>query len=228
MQETARGLRGAVRRRDDGRLERGRRTRQRLRDAVRELILERGFDQATLRDIAQRAGMGASSIYRHVGSKEELLIWELERLQSRAWTEFRRHDDRSSPTRERIQRFFDAQHELLASQPDYTVIALRATTYPPKRAARAALQLTDRTVALILEILQSGRKNADLDPQIDLLAAATVLSQIAGSARIDWANGRLTEDACRTAIDGSVALLFRGMENRRAALDRPGVEPPSV
>ena len=46
--------RGAVRRRDDGRLERGRRTRRRLREAARSLINERGFDHATLRDIAER------------------------------------------------------------------------------------------------------------------------------------------------------------------------------
>ena len=33
--------------------------------------------------------MGASSIYRHVRSKEELLIQELADLQEEAWTRFR-------------------------------------------------------------------------------------------------------------------------------------------
>ena len=63
---------------DDGRLVRGRRSRERIREAAGELFREKGFDGATLRDIAKRAGMGASSIYRHVQSKEELLIDELE------------------------------------------------------------------------------------------------------------------------------------------------------
>ncbi len=207
-------VRGAVCRSDDGRLLRGRRTRKRLREAARSLILERGFDRATLRDIALRAGMGASSIYRHVRSKEELLIWELADLQSEAWTQFRQEDDRGAPTPDRVARFFRFQHDLLARHPDFTVIALRAATSPQERAARASLRLTDRTVALLAEILQSGRKNGDLDPAIDLLAAASALCHVATSARISWANGLLTEEGCRKTIEGSVDLLFRGIAPR--------------
>ena len=62
---------------DDGRLARGRRSRARIRAAARELFRERGFDGATLRAIAARAGMGASSIYRHVRSKEELYYFRV-------------------------------------------------------------------------------------------------------------------------------------------------------
>jgi AcrR family transcriptional regulator len=216
--------RGAVRRRDDGRLLRGRRTRARLREAARELILEVGFDRATLRGIAERAGMGASSIYRHLRSKEELLIWELADLQGEAWTRFRQEDDRSAPTRERVARFFGVQHELLARNPDFTVIALRAATYPHVHAARDSLRLTDRTIALLAEILQSGRKNGDLDPAIDLLSAANALCHVATSARISWANGLLTEEGCRKAIEASVELLFRGIG--RAPVSPPGSHAP--
>ena len=66
---------------DDGRLVRGRHSRARILAAARELFEERGFDKATLRAIAERAGMGASSIYRHVRTKHELLILELADLQ---------------------------------------------------------------------------------------------------------------------------------------------------
>ena len=87
---------------DDGRLARGRRSRARIRDAARQLFRERGFDGTTLRAIADRAGMGASSIYRHFRSKEELLVDELSRLRtSRAssWTWGTRSRTRSCSTR---------------------------------------------------------------------------------------------------------------------------------
>ena len=99
MQTTPRSARGALRP-DDGRLLRGRRSRRRIREAARALFRERGFDGTTLRAIAARAGMGASSIYRHVQTKEELLVQELADLQEEAWTRFRLRDDRSAPTRE--------------------------------------------------------------------------------------------------------------------------------
>lgn len=194
---------------DDGRLERGRRSRARIRQAARELFRERGFDGATLRAIADRAGMGASSIYRHVRTKHELLVLELAELQEEAWTRFRRVDDPNGPTRTRIHRFFEAQHALLARDPDLVVIALRATTYPAAPVARRALALQDRAIGLLAEILQSGRR--DLAAGLDVLAAARTLFHAASGARLSWANGLLAEQGCRSAIRESVDLLFRGI-----------------
>jgi len=202
---------GAEPRPDDGRLLRGARSRARIREAARALFKERGFDAATLRAIAARAGMGASSVYRHVRSKHELLVLELADLQEEAWLDFRRQDTRTTATRERVQEFFQSQHELLARHPDLTVIAIRATTYPDSRIASRVLALNDRTIGLLAEILQGGRARGDLDPDVDVLAAARALFHGAIGARISWANGLLSEGACRAAIEGTVELLFRGL-----------------
>jgi len=206
---------GSKHRRDDGRLLRGARSRARIRAAARTLFQERGFDAATLRAIAARAGMGASSIYRHVESKQELLVLELAELQEEAWIGFRRQDDRSDATRERVRAFFRIQHALLARDPDLTVIAIRATTYPEARIARRVLALNDRSVGLLAEILQTGRMSDDLERGVDILAAARALFHAATGARISWANGLLSEDACRAAIDTSSELLFRGIARDR-------------
>jgi AcrR family transcriptional regulator len=199
---------------DDGRLLRGRRSRARIREAARALFQERGFDRATLREIAARAGMGTSSIYRHVESKEELLVQELADLQEEAWTRYRRAERRGEPTRERVRRFFDAQHALLARDPDLTVVALRATTWPAARVAKRVLALQDRTVGLLAEILQAGRLRGDLDREVDVVAAARALVHAATGARIAWANGLLSEAGCRDAVEASVELMFRGLATR--------------
>lgn len=208
--ESAVPTRPAPLRADDGRLLRGRKSRARIREAARSLFRERGFDHATLREIARRAGMGASSIYRHVRTKHELLVLELAELQEEAWTRFRKSDDRDLPTRDRIRRFFEIQHALLASDADLTVIALRAATYPEALVARRALALQDRTIGLLAEILQTGRRR-DLAPDVDVLSAARALVHISTGARIAWANGLASEDVCRRSIDQSVDLLFRGI-----------------
>jgi len=199
---------------DDGRLARGRRSRARIREAARALFRERGFDRATLREIAARAGMGASSIYRHVESKEELLVQELADLQEEAWARYRQAERRSEPTRERVRAFFDAQHDLLAADPDLTVVALRAITWPAARVSRRVLALQDRTVGLLAEILQAGRVRGDLAREIDVLAAARSLVHAATGARIAWANGLLSEAGCRADVEASVALMFRGLSAR--------------
>ncbi len=196
---------------DDGRLVRGRKSRERIRKAAKELFREKGFDGATLRAIGKRAGMGASSIYRHVQSKEELLVDELDAIQEEAWRRFRTHDDRSRPTRQRIHQFLQAQHELLVADRDLTMIALRAATRPEARVARRALVLNDRTIGLLAEILQMGRKREDLVEDINVLEAASALFHITLGARIPWANGLVSAEACQRSILAGVDLMFRGV-----------------
>jgi len=210
---SASGSRGL--RPDDGRLVRGRRSRVRILAAARELFREHGFDGTTLRAIAERAGMGASSIYRHVRSKEELLVSELAVLQEEAWKRFRASDDRSARTADRVDRFLRIQHELLAADRDFTLIALRATTRPQARVARQVLALNDRTIGLLAEILQIGRMRGELARSLDVLEAARTLFHITQGARIPWVNGLVGDDACLDAIRRDVELLVQGIGARR-------------
>ena len=199
---------------DDGRLVRGRQSRARILAAARDLFAEHGFDGATLRAIAARAGMGASSIYRHIRSKEELLVDDLAARQEEAWRRFRASDDRSRPTRDRVLAFFAEQHRLLSEDADFTTIALRALTHPEARVARRVLTLHDRTIGLLAEILQIGRVRGDLARETDLLLASRALFHVALGARIAWANGLVSADGCASAIASSTDLLFQGLGRR--------------
>jgi len=215
--EQTHGPRAALRplRPDDGRLLRGRRSRAQIRDAFRALFREHGFDRTTLRAIAERAGMGASSIYRHIRSKEELLVEELADLQERASREIRRRGDRDLTARLRVREFLDAEHELLTADPDLTTIAVRATTHPGARVARHVLALQDRTIGVLTEIL-AGRLRGELRREADVLAAARSVVFVTNGARIAWANGLLDAEGCRTAVASAVDLLFAGIEARSA------------
>jgi AcrR family transcriptional regulator len=196
---------------DDGRLVRGRKSRARILAAARDCFAEQGFDRATLRQIAARAGMGASSIYRHVRSKEELLIEDLAARQEEAWRRFRLADDRSRATRDRVLAFFAEQHRLLSEDTDFTTIALRALTHPEARVARRVLALHDRTIGLLAEILLVGRVRGDLSRDADVLLAARALFHAALGARISWVNGLVSAEGCTASIASSVELLFRGL-----------------
>ena len=199
------------RRADDGRLVRGRKSRAKIRAAFRSLFREHGFDATTLRAIGERAGMGASSIYRHIRSKEELLVEELTELQDEAWKRYRGAEPRKLPARERLRRFLDAEHALLAQDRDFTVIMLRATTHPEARVAKRVLALQDRTIGLVAEILQSGRSRRELRREADVLAAARTITYVTHGARVAWANGQLDAEECREAIAAAVDLLFEGI-----------------
>jgi AcrR family transcriptional regulator len=50
------------------------RARELMVDAAMELFLEVGYDATTMEDIAQRAGVGSSTLYRYFDSKDALVI----------------------------------------------------------------------------------------------------------------------------------------------------------
>lgn len=50
------------------------RTRGVLRQALVDLILERGWDDITIQDICRRAAVGRSTFYTHYADKEDLLL----------------------------------------------------------------------------------------------------------------------------------------------------------
>ena len=61
------------------RREKGRRTTERILDAAEEVFADKGFDGATLRDVAARVGVRVPSLYNHFDSKEALYAAVLER-----------------------------------------------------------------------------------------------------------------------------------------------------
>src|ERR1700745_2450127 len=49
-------------------------TQRALLDAARQVFTERGFAEASIADIVQRAGSSVGSLYHHFGGKSELFI----------------------------------------------------------------------------------------------------------------------------------------------------------
>ncbi|WP_162923676.1 TetR/AcrR family transcriptional regulator [Arachidicoccus soli] len=49
-------------------------TKKNLADALKELILEKGYDAVTVQEIIDRANVGRSTFYNHYESKEQLLV----------------------------------------------------------------------------------------------------------------------------------------------------------
>jgi AcrR family transcriptional regulator len=51
-----------------------RRTRRLLREALLELILEKGYDRLTVQDVLDRADVGRATFYAHFHDKDDLLV----------------------------------------------------------------------------------------------------------------------------------------------------------
>ena len=59
---------------------RSQRTRQALGDALVELMMEKGYDAISIKDIIDRANVGRSTFYSHYADKDQLFVGQLDRL----------------------------------------------------------------------------------------------------------------------------------------------------
>ena len=73
------------------------RTRLALREALIDLMTERGWDETNIRDLCERANVGRSTFYQHFQSKEELLVGSFDDLRIWLTSHAVEYGNRSSP-----------------------------------------------------------------------------------------------------------------------------------
>ena len=89
-----------------------RRTRDRLGDALVELIQERPFDSITVQHVLDRAGVGRSTFYSHYRDKDDLFLSDVDEFFSHMATMLSRRADASerlAPVQELFAHVADAR-----------------------------------------------------------------------------------------------------------------------
>ena len=177
-----------------------------LRVAV-DLFNERGYDGASMDDLAKRLGIAKSAIYHHVASKEELLRMALDRALdgwSVAAEQARAFD---APAIERLEMLVRGTVAVLEAQLPYVTLLLRVRgNTPVERSAIARRRSFDRLVAdLVEEAERDGDIRADIDPK----TTARLLFGMVNSL-VEWyrpgnrppGRGSLADALCAVAFDG--------------------------
>jgi len=98
------------------------RTRTKLLDAALALTREKGFEQTTLQDVAQRAGMTTGAIYGNFENRDELFM----ALAQRQWAAIKPVFRTGSSFAEKMQTLADA---VIAAIPERRVAAIGALPF---------------------------------------------------------------------------------------------------
>lgn len=143
--------------------------------AARELIAGGGVDALTIRGIASKVGVTEAAIYRHVASKEELLLLLLEEVRESL---FEAISEATSTDRHALDKL-DHMLELHLSYIElrrgisFVVIAEAAQFQEPKVRA-AGKRLVEDYISLVEDTVASGVKLGEIDARVNPSAAATL------------------------------------------------------
>jgi len=155
-----------------------------VRDATVELIREKGLRQITTKEIAERAQIGEATLFRHVKSKNALLLGiyvERVRLVGAALAD-QMQQWRSSPAvdgqaaLDRVSAVYQALADLYRQDPEHASFYIRES-FDPETACEGpigqeAIAEGDKLVAIVAEVLATAQQNRVLRGDIDMSLVA--------------------------------------------------------
>lgn len=190
------------------------RNRERILAAAKELFAERGVD-ATLDDVAARAGVGVGTVYRRYANKDALL----DDLFEEGIDEFATlaQASLSSPDAwEALIRFLERLEEGFAANRAFAQLVMRSDR-GKERSARARKQLLAPIAALVERAKAEGRLRADFETA-DIAMIHTMLSAVAHETH------SLTPDLWRRYF----VIIVDGLANKRSKATKLPIAPPDA
>lgn len=144
------------------------RTRQKVLDAARQLFSERGYEPATIRDIAKGADMSTGAVFASFQDKAELFEAVLSQELGGMVTEFRNGAAAEGPVRERLAGVLTAgYHRSLDSLPMMQAIIARSW-FQPSLDDKRQRELIKPLIGVIISVLQDGIRSGELSQDVDL------------------------------------------------------------
>ncbi len=183
--------------------------------AARDLFNEVGYDGATIRLVAQRAGVSVGSVFTTFSSKADILSQVmLERVDLLTEEVEALLAQRPGTVRERLKTFLAANYRFEIARPKLYLAHIMATFTPDLEDGVVPFGATPRTVMAGYALLREGVANGEIDPATDLEAVVDLLR-----AAYAW-NYRLAAKAPVTAetlialMDHQVDMVLDGVAKR--------------
>lgn len=178
-----------------------------ITDVAVRVFNERGYDGASLDDVARAAGITKGSIYFHASGKEELLERALHRALDALFAVLREPGASDGRSLDRLQHVIRRMVEILVAKPAEVSLLLRVRGNTAiERWAIGRRRLFDRLVARILDQAErEGEVSAAVEPRLMIRLLFGMVNSIT-----EWyrPGGKLT---AREISDAILKLTLEGL-----------------
>ncbi|CAN5405638.1 TetR/AcrR family transcriptional regulator [soil metagenome] len=190
------------------------RTRQKVLDAARGLFAERGYEPATIRDIAKGAGMSTGAVFANFQDKAELFEAVLTEDMTRLADTVKSGAGEGSVTGRLTAALAAGYHGSLDQLPLFQAIVARSW-FQPLAAETRARAVTKQLLAVITDILRKGVAAGELSQDADVpllteLLWDAYLSNYRRAAYDGWTAAQLTDH-----IGKQIAVILAGSLTRK-------------
>jgi AcrR family transcriptional regulator len=162
-------------------------TKKKLFDAAMELIGERGFTDASVDEIVDRAGVAKGTVYYHFTGKAELVeALIVDRFRPLALAFREAADDNADDPRAAIEAIVRAELEFLSQHGSFSKLLL-TEMWREDRVWRETLVLARTELfAVISDVIKQGIASGEFRPDIEPEFGASALFGMTATVALDW------------------------------------------
>lgn len=196
---------------------------RRIREAARDLFIAKGFDDATTREIAVRAGVGIGTVFTYADNKRDLLfLIANDELASMVHAGIL-NINRDSSFLHNVIRFFAPYYEFYEKQPDLSRMILREMTfYDAGRQVTRFRQTRIDIVEALSQVVKLAMDQGALRTKEEAKFIAWVIFAIFQVETRQWLRDSiLSVTAGLDRLQRALTLLLKGLDATPAALKMP-------
>ena len=176
--------------------------RARLLESAQKLASEGGYVAVTIRDVAERAGVGIATVYRYFASKDHLIA-EVNGERSRQLIEaLQRNPPKGETAAERVAGVFDRMFEVTVEDLNIAAAGVVAMTSTDPAASSPEYWNS----AVIGPYLDAALGDADLG---DRLVLGQLLGHLFFSLMIGLTTGRMQIDGAKALMREAIGRVVR-------------------
>lgn len=184
----------------------------RISEAARTLFRRKGFDATTTQEVAERAGIGAGTLFLYAETKEDLLLLAFlgEIL------DVMEHVSASMPANnglvDQALHLLEGMFAYHAEDMDLTRHLMRELSFVrnPQRRAEVG-QVADTAHNKLQAMVEQAQRSGEVDPAADPRAVAMDLFALFVAPISGWTNEFITRDIYVRGLRRSVACMVAGL-----------------
>tara|TARA_B100000029_G_scaffold512351_1_gene608759 strand:+ start:719 stop:1363 length:645 start_codon:yes stop_codon:yes gene_type:complete len=181
---------------------------QQIVEAARDLIATGGVHALTVRGIASKVGVTEAAIYRHVSSKEEIILLLIQDVEESLFQAISRATRSDRHALERLEHMLELHVSYVELRQGISfVVITEAAQFEEPRVRSAGRRLVEKYLSLVAEIISQGVDKGEIDHTVSPDAAAMIFFGMIQSAVTRWLFDPLNHPLGENSV--SMWKLFR-------------------
>jgi AcrR family transcriptional regulator len=171
------------------------------------LFLDKGFRETSMREIAEAAGMGKSSLYDYFKTKDEILLWAVEDELMDLAVAARKIADQPLPADERLRQVMKKHLEFLIASKDF-YLKLSFEVQRLSIESQSHIQVLRHAYQdLICNLITDGIREGIFRPVDALLVARALITLLSPTVFTSRPSGTPQE-----MLDMAFDIIFKGIQ----------------